>query len=363
MATIHIAFFSARLSTTQDANNMGLYDQIAALNWVRNNIGFFGGNSSAVTVLGHGSGATSVGYHMLSPTSSWHHFIKRFILMSHSPYTRQTDTVERAKSKTVALSSALGCGDALEDLPGAVDCMRPADVSAVLNASAPSSERPTLLFFPTHGTELMPVKPSLMFSAAGIKGREVLIGNTASEGNYELALIDAIQGEHHLFESSVVEHTTRMLRWLGVPNPEMVVAVYQDKLALTGQEWARRVFADVLSACPQFYFAEQLAPNNYVYNYVINRALSYQRWHGPPDHAGNRVRGPAAVATTQELGSCPRCRATRGPSLTITTWSRSSWDGPSRCFSPRDARWSARLCAGTSCSGGDYIAHNELSSL
>ncbi|GAA37608.1 para-nitrobenzyl esterase [Clonorchis sinensis] len=42
---------------TKEAN-IGLYDQLAALRWVRNNIGAFGGDAARVTLFGYGSGAT-----------------------------------------------------------------------------------------------------------------------------------------------------------------------------------------------------------------------------------------------------------------------------------------------------------------
>ena len=47
--------------------NYGLMDQVAALHWIQENIGEFGGNADNVTVIGHGFGAACVHLLMLSP--------------------------------------------------------------------------------------------------------------------------------------------------------------------------------------------------------------------------------------------------------------------------------------------------------
>lgn len=46
--------------------NYGLMDIIAALHWLQENIGFFGGDSRSVTLAGHGTGAASVHFLMTS---------------------------------------------------------------------------------------------------------------------------------------------------------------------------------------------------------------------------------------------------------------------------------------------------------
>lgn len=55
--------------TSDVPGNAGLFDQMMALQWVRDNIGFFGGNPDNVTLFGESAGAVSVSMHLLSPLS------------------------------------------------------------------------------------------------------------------------------------------------------------------------------------------------------------------------------------------------------------------------------------------------------
>ena len=50
-------------------SNFGLLDQIAALQWIKENIQEFGGDAGSVTLMGHGTGAACVNYLMVSPVS------------------------------------------------------------------------------------------------------------------------------------------------------------------------------------------------------------------------------------------------------------------------------------------------------
>ena len=50
-------------------DNRGLLDQIAALQWVRDNIAGFGGDPANVTVAGHSAGAGSIVCLLAMPTA------------------------------------------------------------------------------------------------------------------------------------------------------------------------------------------------------------------------------------------------------------------------------------------------------
>lgn len=45
--------------TQELPGNSALWDMVMAIQWIRNHIGFFGGNPYQIVVMGHGTGASS----------------------------------------------------------------------------------------------------------------------------------------------------------------------------------------------------------------------------------------------------------------------------------------------------------------
>lgn len=55
-------------AAANNATNLGLKDQLAAIRWVQNNIAAFGGDPSKVTLVGESAGAISIALHYINPT-------------------------------------------------------------------------------------------------------------------------------------------------------------------------------------------------------------------------------------------------------------------------------------------------------
>lgn len=96
------------------SGNCGILDQIAALEWVRDNIEVFGGDPSNVTIFGESAGGMSVGTLLGTPAAAglFHRAIPQ------SGAAQNVSTVERASEIAERIVAALGTSaPALADLP------------------------------------------------------------------------------------------------------------------------------------------------------------------------------------------------------------------------------------------------------
>lgn len=116
---------------SQDApGNVGLYDQLLALKWVKQNIKHFGGDPRQITLSGESAGSISVGYHLLSDLSKG--LFKRAIVMSGTPfyYKNYKGSNEKYLNLTKRFSNDLGCktSDSLW-----IKCLKKQNASRLIN--------------------------------------------------------------------------------------------------------------------------------------------------------------------------------------------------------------------------------------
>jgi para-nitrobenzyl esterase len=162
------------------SGNYGLLDQQAALRWVRDNIGRFGGDPHNVTIGGTSAGGQSVGLQLVSPGSEG--LFHRAIIQSAYPTSRWTSDAE-AKAQGDAFAAALGCTDPAQVLT----CMRSAPREAVLTALSQGAQQvvePSGRSFwePSVDGAVIPDQPRIRFESGRFHHVPTIVGFNRDEG-------------------------------------------------------------------------------------------------------------------------------------------------------------------------------------
>jgi len=105
--------------------NYGLWDQLLALEWVRDNIHWFRGDPSKITIMGESAGAASVGLHLVSPVSRDRNLYHQAIMMSGSemsPWAVADPDNVKARIYADILATKVGCRN--KDMYRKILCLR-----------------------------------------------------------------------------------------------------------------------------------------------------------------------------------------------------------------------------------------------
>ncbi|CAG2178280.1 unnamed protein product, partial [Oppiella nova] len=133
--------------------NVGFFDQLLALKWVRENIHVFGGDRDRITIFGESAGSWSVSAHIISPLARG--LFKRAIMQSGAHmYNKDRDVISKSEALTKAkhMAQQLNCSDADDWLR----CLRGVGAHEFLNFE-------TYLTFPVLGTEYLPLSAQQAF--------------------------------------------------------------------------------------------------------------------------------------------------------------------------------------------------------
>ncbi|GLU34271.1 carboxylic ester hydrolase [Trinickia caryophylli] len=168
----------ARESSHGGAGNYGLLDQHAALRWVRENIGRFGGDASAITLAGQGAGAVAVSAHMASPLSRG--LFARAIGESGGAFKPiEFWPKEHAKKTSLDLAKRLGASSLAE--------LRAVPAAELMKQTDPNAAQ-TIAFWPSIDGHFLPATPESIFLEGQQARVPLLLGSNSQESHFSSLL-------------------------------------------------------------------------------------------------------------------------------------------------------------------------------
>eukprot|EP01126_Amoeba_proteus_P027571 TRINITY_DN27371_c0_g1_i1.p1 TRINITY_DN27371_c0_g1~~TRINITY_DN27371_c0_g1_i1.p1 ORF type:complete len:535 (+),score=90.41 TRINITY_DN27371_c0_g1_i1:1716-3320(+) len=261
--------------------NFGLYDQLAALKWVKQNIISFFGDSEKITISGSSAGAISICFLLTSPLAEglFHRVIFQSTLCDFS-FSNLTQAYEQSKN----LSHAVGCD------PFDLNCLRKVGAKS-LGYALPLSRgvmwTEGVRWFPIiegSAESIAPEIPIIKLTREGIKDKDidVIVGFTRDEGSLFLTLSFPLYvPNHYLYQL--------MFNAFGEENWKGVMNHYQldldgddlpDALSIfPGYGKISSLLLSHIWECSSYRLAEAIRRSgNRVHIYKFVHPPSYLRW-------------------------------------------------------------------------------------
>lgn len=240
------------------SGNFGLEDQLAALEWVRDNIAGFGGDPGNVTLAGVSAGGWSVCAHLASPQSNG--LFQRAVMQS-APCGLPLRELEPAEAGGADFAAGLGCGEE----PDPLSCLRSLPAHELVTAPQTGN---ALTFGedqdwgPTVDGWILPEQPLEALRAGEPDETPVLMGSTSEEGDVMVALTGEI---------SDAELLAYLTRYTGSPQAASeAAALYPPEHYGDASHRLSAVITDWLFTCPTRAAATALAGHQPVYLYEFS---------------------------------------------------------------------------------------------
>ncbi|XP_076364986.1 acetylcholinesterase-like [Tachypleus tridentatus] len=162
--------------------NVGLFDQVMALEWINKNIAQFGGDSEKVTIFGESAGSSCVNLHLLSPLSKG--LFNNAIMESGSVFNSWSfRDRETAINQGLILAKALNCSHDPRALNSTMECLRNKDPFDLVKHEFIGLNFLEFPFTPVVDGIFLPDIPEKLLKEDSTKKPNLLVGNNKNEGS------------------------------------------------------------------------------------------------------------------------------------------------------------------------------------
>ncbi|KAG8195899.1 hypothetical protein JTE90_001134 [Oedothorax gibbosus] len=280
-------------SGTEDApGNVGLYDLVFALEWIRDNIASFGGDPEDVALVGQAGGAIAASLLLQAPRTA--NLFSVLILDASTLYTLKAlrgstdggDGYDSNIKLAGKLANAVGCSSSITENPAdTVQCLRGVDASELVQVLRTFAKNdPPGVFLPQFGRDdLVPSNP---FDADWHSiGQFILLGFNSDEGSHFLTIdnpdIFGVFGEKDVGISAKV--ATLILKKFLINYDESVLnellGDLDEESTIKNRRKVIKAMGDAYIVCPMLYLAEKyVKKGNEVY--VVEKKVypPYNPW-------------------------------------------------------------------------------------
>jgi len=166
------------------SGNYGFLDQIAALQWVQDNIAAFGGDPGCVTIFGESAGSASVVRLLISPPAQglFHRAIAESGGIGRSRHLRENrNGLPPMETVGEDIARLLGCADA----PDPLTALRAKTADELLQAANPAQGlfgKGNKFGWVVDG-QVIPDDPAMLYAAGKFSDVPLMIGTNANEGS------------------------------------------------------------------------------------------------------------------------------------------------------------------------------------
>ena len=243
---LNIFGFFRHPNMSKQTGNFGLEDQILSLQWLKENIKYFGGDPNNITIFGESAGGAHISYHLVSPASEG--LFEKAIIQSGgynlvSPYSLLDiqEAYNFAKEATDIIS------------PNNFEALRNIDSKRLLDVSKAMGYP----FHPIIDGNLIEKQILNIYSRGNLNKVDLIIGSNKNE---EYLYIDKELSIEDLIKQITERHPDKV--------DKIMSLLDLSDIPLASD----RVGTNQLTACPSIFIARQMTKSgNNVYQYLFSK--------------------------------------------------------------------------------------------